>query len=86
MNALIKTLQRLTQNILWGQRGNFVDIPTDCSQRCERLGWTGDIQIFSATAALADEKTPLFLEKWLNDVRGRAVSKRRSTVGCAGHL
>lgn len=63
-----KTLQRLTQNILWGQRGNFVDIPTDCSQRCERLGWTGDIQIFSATAAL-QMKTPLFLEKWLNDVR-----------------
>lgn len=60
-------LQQLTQNILWGQRGNFVDIPTDCPQRCERLGWTGDIQIFSGTAALQME-TPLFLRKWLHDV------------------
>ncbi len=60
-------LQRLTQNILWGQRGNFVDIPTDCPQRCERLGWTGDIQIFCDTAALQME-TPLFLRKWLHDV------------------
>lgn len=60
-------LQQLTSNILWGQRGNFVDIPTDCPQRCERLGWTGDIQIFSGTAALQME-TPLFLRKWLHDV------------------
>lgn len=62
-----KDLQQLTQNILWGQRGNFVDIPTDCPQRCERLGWTGDIQIFCGTAGLQME-TPLFLGKWLRDV------------------
>lgn len=62
-----ENLQQLTQNILWGQRGNFVDIPTDCPQRCERLGWTGDIQIFCDTAALQME-TPLFLRKWLHDV------------------
>lgn len=62
-----KNLKQLTQNILWGQRGNFVDIPTDCPQRCERLGWTGDIQIFCGTAGLQME-TPLFLGKWLRDV------------------
>lgn len=61
-------LKQLTQNILWGQRGNFVDIPTDCPQRCERLGWTGDIQIFANTAALNME-IPLFLRKWLHDLR-----------------
>lgn len=60
-------LKQLTQNILWGQRGNFVDIPTDCPQRCERLGWTGDIQIFANTAALNME-IPLFLRKWLHDL------------------
>lgn len=63
-----RELQQLTQNILWGQRGNFVDIPTDCPQRCERLGWTGDIQIFANTAALNME-TPLFLRKWLHDLK-----------------
>lgn len=63
-----KDLGQLTQNILWGQRGNFVDIPTDCPQRCERLGWTGDIQIFANTAALNME-TPLFLRKWLHDLK-----------------
>jgi alpha-L-rhamnosidase len=43
-------VNKLFQNTLWGQRGNFVDIPTDCPQRDERLGWTGDAQIFSGTA------------------------------------
>ncbi|MDO4272371.1 MAG: family 78 glycoside hydrolase catalytic domain [Eubacteriales bacterium] len=61
-------LRQLTQNIFWGQRGNFVDIPTDCPQRCERLGWTGDIQIFAGTAALNME-IPLFLRKWLHDLK-----------------
>ncbi len=42
---------RLYQNVLWGQRSNFVDIPTDCPQRDERLGWTGDINAFCVTAA-----------------------------------
>src|SRR6187551_799233 len=47
-NPLINQLQH---NIQWGQKGNFVDIPTDCPQRDERLGWTGDAQAFSRTAA-----------------------------------
>lgn len=44
-------VNRLFQNALWGQKGNFVDTPTDCPQRDERLGWTGDAQVFSGTAA-----------------------------------
>jgi len=47
-NELVNRLQR---NITWGQRGNFVDVPTDCPQRDERLGWTGDAQVFARTAA-----------------------------------
>ena len=43
-------LNRLYENVLWGQRSNFLSIPTDCPQRDERLGWTGDAQVFSATA------------------------------------
>lgn len=59
---------RLISNIVWGQRGNFVDIPTDCPQRDERLGWTGDINAFCSTAAyLYDIR--LFMKKWLNDLR-----------------
>jgi alpha-L-rhamnosidase len=48
-NALVNQLQH---NIEWGQKGNFLDVPTDCPQRDERLGWTGDAQVFSRTAAL----------------------------------
>lgn len=43
-------VNRLFQNALWGQRGNFLDVPTDCPQRDERMGWTGDAQVFSGTA------------------------------------
>ena len=41
-----KLINQLQQNIQWGQRGNFLDVPTDCPQRDERLGWTGDAQAF----------------------------------------
>ena len=44
-------LNQLQHNIVWGQKGNFVGVPTDCPQRDERLGWTGDAQVFSRTAA-----------------------------------
>ena len=44
-------VNQLQHNIEWGQRGNFVDVPTDCPQRDERLGWTGDAQVFVRTAA-----------------------------------
>jgi alpha-L-rhamnosidase len=63
-NALINQLQ---QNIQWGQRGNFLDVPTDCPQRDERLGWTGDAQAFSRTAAF-NFGVHNFFAKWLKDV------------------
>ena len=59
---------RLVSNIVWGQRGNFVDIPTDCPQRDERLGWTGDINAFCNTAAF-NYDIRAFMKKWLNDLR-----------------
>ena len=60
-------LNRLWHNIVWGLKSNFVDIPTDCPQRDERMGWTGDAQIFCRTAAYIMQ-TELFFEKWLRDV------------------
>lgn len=60
--------QRLLENVVWGQRGNFVDIPTDCPQRDERLGWTGDINAFCRTAAYHYDVRAI-LKKWLADVR-----------------
>ena len=63
-----KRFNRLISNIVWGQRGNFVDIPTDCPQRDERLGWTGDINAFCGTAAF-NYDIRLFMKKWLNDLR-----------------
>jgi len=46
-----KNLNQLQRNIVWGQKGNFLDVPTDCPQRDERMGWTGDAQVFARTAA-----------------------------------
>ena len=63
-NPLINQLQH---NIQWGQRGNFVDVPTDCPQRDERLGWTGDAQAFSRTAAY-NFNVQNFFAKWLQDL------------------
>lgn len=63
-NALVNQLQH---NIVWGQRGNFLDIPTDCPQRDERLGWTGDAQVFAPTAAFNMDVSGFFA-KWLADV------------------
>lgn len=60
-------LNQLQHNIQWGQKGNFVDVPTDCPQRDERLGWTGDAQAFSSTAAF-NFNVAAFFTKWLKDV------------------
>lgn len=60
-------LNQLQHNIVWGQKGNFLDVPTDCPQRDERLGWTGDIQVFVRTAAYNMDVAG-FMTKWLNDV------------------
>jgi len=61
-------LNQLQHNIQWGQKGNFVDVPTDCPQRDERLGWTGDAQAFANTAAYNMDVTGFFT-KWLKDVK-----------------
>ncbi|MDX9811474.1 MAG: family 78 glycoside hydrolase catalytic domain [Bacteroidales bacterium] len=60
-------LNQLQHNIQWGQKGNFVDVPTDCPQRDERLGWTGDAQAFCRTAAF-NYDVAAFFTKWLKDV------------------
>jgi alpha-L-rhamnosidase len=63
-NPLINQLQH---NIVWGQKGNFVDVPTDCPQRDERLGWTGDTQVFIRTACF-NMNVAAFFTKWLHDL------------------
>ncbi len=61
-------LNKLYENVIWGQRGNFLDVPTDCPQRDERLGWTGDAQVFCRTAFL-NYGCKKFFEKWLRDMK-----------------
>ena len=60
-------LDRFHENVVWGMRGNFVDVPTDCPQRDERLGWTGDIQVFAPTASFLFDSAG-FLSSWLADL------------------
>ena len=60
-------INQLFSNILWGQRGNFLDVPTDCPQRDERLGWTGDAQVF-VKAASYNFDVERFFTKWLHDM------------------
>jgi len=61
-------LNQLQSNIRWGQKGNFLDVPTDCPQRDERLGWTGDAEVFSRTASF-NFNVNQFFAKWLKDVK-----------------
>jgi alpha-L-rhamnosidase len=61
-------LNRLQQNIQWSQRGNFVSIPTDCPQRDERLGWTGDLLAFAPTAAF-NMDVQAFIAEWLHTLQ-----------------
>ncbi|MEK6783327.1 MAG: family 78 glycoside hydrolase catalytic domain [Bacteroidota bacterium] len=68
-NPLINQLQH---NIQWGQRGNFLDVPTDCPQRDERLGWTGDAQAFARTATF-NYDVHNFFSKWLKDVEADQI-------------
>ena len=60
-------INQLCHNILWGQKSNYLDIPTDCPQRDERLGWTGDAQVFCRTAAI-NYDVSRFFDKWLDDM------------------
>ncbi len=73
-------INKLFSNILWGQKTNFLDVPTDCPQRDERLGWTGDAQIFIRTACLNYDVERFFL-KWLADL---AANQRDD--GYVGHI
>jgi alpha-L-rhamnosidase len=67
-------LNQLHKNVVWGMRGNFLDVPTDCPQRDERLGWTGDLEVFSPTASYLYDVSGL-LQSWLRDL---AVDQRKS--------
>ena len=66
-------INQLHENIVWGMRGNFVDVPTDCPQRSERLGWTGDIQVFGPTAVLLYDVAGV-LASWLQDLAAQQTS------------
>lgn len=61
-------INQLYHNIIWGQKSNYLDIPTDCPQRDERLGWTGDAQVFCRTAGI-NYDVRKFFDKWLADLR-----------------
>ena len=62
-----KLVNQLHHNIIWGQKGNYLEIPTDCPQRDERLGWTGDAQFFINTATY-NYDVAAFMKKWLVDL------------------
>ena len=60
-------IAHIAANVLWGQRGNYVDLPTDCPQRDERMGWTGDTQVFASTASYQME-IGAFLGRWMDEM------------------
>jgi alpha-L-rhamnosidase len=74
-------LNRLHNNVVWGTRGNFLDVPTDCPQRDERLGWTGDIAVFAPTAAFLFD-VEAFLRDWLADL----AAEQRAADGMVGFV
>jgi len=73
-------VNQLQSNIAWGQRGNFLDIPTDCPQRDERLGWTGDAQIFSWAASFNPEYRVVLPE--MDAGRGGRIFVRKGRAAC----
>lgn len=84
-------LNQLVSNISWGQRGNFLSIPTDTPARDERLGWTGDINVFAPTANYLRD-TRAFLAKWMHDMSDTqfangdlpGIAPEPPGVGCCG--
>jgi alpha-L-rhamnosidase len=74
-------LNQLHRNIVWGTRGNFLDVPTDCPQRDERLGWTGDIAVFAPTAAYLFDVED-FLRDWLMDLS----AEQQAADGVVGYV
>lgn len=75
-----ETVNKLFKNIIWGQKSNFLDVPTDCPQRNERLGWTGDAQVFVRTASLNFD-VKRFFKKWLHD-----LTADQGRDGCVPHV
>ena len=71
-------INKLLSNIAWGQRGNFIDVPTDCPQRDERMGWTADTQVFVPTANYMTDSYA-FYRKYLYELRGEQNSEGRVT-------
>ena len=67
-------INQLYHNIIWGQKSNYLDVPTDCPQRDERMGWTGDTQVFCRTAAINFD-VERFLDKWMGDVAAEQGAK-----------
>ena len=92
LRVLDARLNRLHENVVWSQRDNFVSVPTDCPQRDERLGWTGDAQAFAATGStLFDSEA--FWRSWLRDLaleqdddawRPERGPRRRCSMGRSG--
>ena len=80
LNTSSPLLNRLFENIIWGQKCNFLDVPTDCPQRDERLGWTGDAQVFVRTACLNFD-VEKFFTKWLAD-----MAADQHADGYVGHI
>ncbi len=76
-NCSDETINQLYHNIIWGQKGNFLDVPTDCPQRDERLGWTGDAQVFCKVASYNFD-VEKFFRKWMGDLR--AMQKPSGSV------
>ncbi|GAA4736369.1 glycoside hydrolase family 78 protein [Modestobacter marinus] len=70
---------RLHENVVWGMRGNFLDVPTDCPQRDERLGWTGDLQVFAPTASFLYDTTGM-LRSWLADLAAEQLTDHDGIV------
>ncbi len=76
-NCSDSMINQLFHNIIWGQKGNFLDVPTDCPQRDERLGWTGDAQVFCKVASY-NFNVEKFFRKWMGDLR--AMQKPSGTM------
>ena len=74
-------INRLFLNALWGQKGNFLDVPTDCPQRDERMGWTGDAQAFCGTAAF-NMDTAAFYAKYIHDM----ILEQKAQDGAVPHV
>lgn len=77
INCSDSMINQLFHNIIWGQKGNFLDVPTDCPQRDERLGWTGDAQVFCKVASY-NFNVEKFFKKWMGDLR--AMQKKSGSI------